>query len=189
MDVTVGSTHFKVSLGLLAGIALALFLWLRFGSQGSAALDRWLASGQQEVASRKPFLERQARLQRQVTLLRQHYQVLQKDSVAAYVALSRPIPPADTTARVSFAACQEVVRNCEQRVQHWKAVADSNATGWQEALMRVNRSDSLLTVGVQVTKCNLLHIGPVRAFGCPSRSAAFFLGAGIGLAAGFVLHR
>jgi len=192
VNFTVGSTSFRVSLGTLAGLAIGLWLFFRFGQEGGAAVDaalsRFQAGGAQEVASQKAYQARQDSLRRLLDASRAHYRALQQDSAALYVALSRPVPPTDTTPKVTQAACFEVISNCEARVQAWKQKADWDSAGWAEAVVRLNHSDSLVSLGVTASKCSLLHLGPIHAFGCPDRLMAFKVGVGTGGALAVLLY-
>jgi hypothetical protein len=81
------------------------------------------------------------------------------------------------------AACQSLVDNCEQRAQFWQAADFHDSMTAADALKRLKSSDSTVAALGGVGECHLIHLGPIKAFGCPSRLGAFK----VGLVGGVVL--
>lgn len=185
MNLTLGSRTFHVSLLVLAVAAglLAGALWA--GSGTTPAFEAWLAGAKREVANTRTWLARNQLLRLQAARARAEAAQLQAEKAALVAhydsalaaALAAATTPAESGAvRRAGAACQAMVVSCEGRVLQWARAdtadaqrADENAAGWAHA-------DSLLLEGVKARECvvNLLLV----RLGCPSRTAAFFTGAG-----------
>src|SRR6266571_1007028 len=193
MDFSVGSTHFKVSLGALAGLAVGLFLFFRFGHGGSAALDRWLASGTAQVQLDRRLFERDALAQAQAAAFREQARRLAvrkaADSAAAQHALdslARRLAAVATegdrgAASTEFvAACQrilvEATANCEARALFWQRADSTDSTRAMTLAAELQAADTSLRRGVELADCHLLHVGPIKALRCPSRATSFKIG-------------
>jgi len=186
VDFSIGSVHFKCSIAALAGVALGLLLFFRFGQGGSAALDRWLASGPQEIATHRRLLAQDA-IHRAVAS-RQRRQL--SDSLAAIVATARALqarsielssaaasaPQLREAARVLAQAnqvCMDGLTLCQVRGDSLARADSAHTDSLRQALAA---ADAALQRGLEAASCHLIHIGPIRAFGCPSRATWFKVG-------------
>jgi len=186
VNFSIGSTHFKVSIGTLLGVAVGLFLFFRFGQGGGAALDRWLGSAPQERSVIHKLLAQDslhrvqaARARRQLSdSLGAVLKVVraQQEAGAALLAAARTAEQFRAAAQVIAAnaqVCVDALTLCKHRGDSL-FTADSLHT---DSLARgLQRADTSIARGVAAAECHLLHVGPLKLFGCPSRTTAFKVG-------------
>lgn len=199
MTWSVGSHHFHVSLALLVGAALAGVLFFRM-SGSSLELEHWLTSGKQEVQAIHGLLGRHDAYVRQATAARRRLRdsldvVLkvvkaQQEGGAALLGAARSAVQYKAAGEVlarAGAACVDALTLCKVRGDSL-AQADSVHADSLRAALR--SADTTLARGVRLVECHLLHAGPIKLFGCPSRAQAFELGAALGILGTLVLtHR
>jgi hypothetical protein len=204
MTLNVGSHHLHVSLALLAGVALALYVYVQFGAV-SLPLDTWLASGRQEIATLHGVLVRDqvhaeqadsarraaARLNDSLTGLLPLLDSLRTAGLSL-AAGARTLPQAREAAEVlarANTACFDALTLCRKRGDSL-ALADSLERARGDSLRAaLFTADTTLKRGLAVVECHLIDAGPIKLFGCPSRSQALLLGLAGGIVGTLVLHR
>jgi hypothetical protein len=193
VNFSIGSTHFKVSLGTLAGLAFGLFLFFRFGQGGSAALDKWLGSGPVEIATDRKLLAQDSLHQAQAS---RRWRKL-SDSLGTILATARALqtrgeglaseavtaPQMREAARVLAQAnqvCMDGLTLCKHRGDSLFTADSAHADSLHQGLARATTS---IATGVAAAECHLVHLGPIKLFGCPDRWTAAKIGAvgGVGL--------
>ncbi|HYL22514.1 MAG TPA: hypothetical protein VEU74_12185, partial [Gemmatimonadales bacterium] len=133
MNLTIGSKHFQVSLGVLAGAAIALFLFLHFGGS-SIAIDNWLASGKQEVQAVHGVLARHASYVRQAAAARKKL----GDSLTAVLGIVKAQQEAG-------AALLQNARTADQMREASRVFAQAGAACYDGLTLCKHRGDSLFT--------------------------------------------
>lgn len=186
MNFSIGSTHFKVSIGTLLGLAFGLFLFFRFGQGGSAALDRWLGSAPQERAVIRKLLARDALHRVQASRARRQLsdsldtvlQVVkaQQEAGAALLGAARTAEQFRAAAQVIAAnaqVCVDGLTLCKVRGDSLARADSAHTDSLRHALQA---ADTSLAQGVAAAECHLVHLGPLKLLRCPSRTTAFKVG-------------
>lgn len=191
MNLTIGSTHFKVTIASLGWVAAAAFLLLFFRVGGSSGLDTALAGAKRELATRSTWLKRVQALQDSAARARRAARALAADTTrlrqsrdSAQRDLASFVFAIDSAHRNGFQraltaandACTASVTNCEERATKWEGIARQEGTRADLATARANTSDSTLKSVGGAAECHLVHVGPLKLFGCPSRLTAFKVG-------------
>ncbi len=191
MNISVGSPHWRpVSLGLLAGIALVLVLLFRM-SGPSVALEQWLASGKQEVQTIHGLVARHQAYVRQASAARKklndsitavlHVVKVQQEAGASLLTAARTAAQYKAAGEVlarNAQVCVDALTLCRNRGDSL-ARADSVHTDSLRVALR--GADTTIARGVHLVECHLIHAGPIKLFGCPSRKQAFELGTVLGV--------
>lgn len=186
MTWSIGSTHFKVSLGTIAGLAFGLFLFFRFGEGGSAALDRWLGSAPQERSVIHKLLAQDSLHRAQASRARKKL----SDSLGAVLATARAlqthglelagaaqtVPQLREATRVLATAnqvCMDGLTLCKHRGDSLFTADSAHTDSLRHGLQA---ADTSIARGIAAAECHLVHVGPVKLFGCPSRTTALKVG-------------
>jgi hypothetical protein len=198
MNLDIGSAHFKLTLASLGWVAAAIFLFFFFRtSEGVSALDTALSGANRVLDVRPAFLKHMAALQDSTRRATQRARALVADTTrlrhdrdslltlaTSIIGAARTAPQMQDAARVlaqANQACVDLQTNCEKRAALWENVARQQGTRADLATGRANLSDSTLKSIGGAAECHLLHVGPVKLFGCPSRLTAFKVGIPVGI--------
>jgi hypothetical protein len=177
---------------LLLGLAVALWLWTRFGGS-NIPLETWLASGKLEVQATRSLLAQDARHQAQASRARK----VLRDSLQAILGTARALQAqgqglaqsarsaeqfreASRVLAKSNEVCLNGLTLCKQRGDSLFHADSLHADSLRAALARV---DSALAVGLRVSQCRWL------LFACPSRTQALYVGVLAGVVGTVLVRR
>jgi hypothetical protein len=184
------STHFHVSLGLVAGVAVGLFLLFQFGGNATAAFDNWLNGAVQEVKTAKLERARTAKWKSAAAAEHNRAIALAADTASKRSQLDKlaarllAVPDTAHLAQQYIDACHAILLTCEQRAQAWQHADSLDKLRADTAEAHQATADSIIAAGVKVRSCTFLHF-----FGCPTRTQTFEAGGILGAVLTFVLTR
>jgi hypothetical protein len=198
MDLNWGSHHVHVSLAFLGGLALALVLFLKLGGP-NVALDTWLASGKQELATTRTLLQRDQQHAQQAQRARQAATRLADSTARLTVAFDslrtlgnsvlagakngEQFHEAAVVLAKANQVCAAALLSCQARgdsLAHADSLDSARADSLKAALFI---ADTTLVRGLKVAQCRVL------IFPCLGRVQSLELGVGLGLVAGLLLRR
>lgn len=194
MNLTIGSKHFQISLGVIAGGAAALFLALHFGGS-NLQLDTWLTSGKQEVqtvgkllAAHNAYVRRSSAAHKQLSdslgkvVAAASAQQQRASDLLAQARTVEQLREADRVLAVANTVCMNGLTLCKQRGDSLFRADSAHADSLRVALQA---ADTTLRRGLKMAQCHVLLLLP-----CLSRTRSFELGAGLGVIVTLILtHR
>jgi hypothetical protein len=191
MDLTIGSTHFKITLAWLGWAATAVFVLLFLKVGGGSSFETAWAGAKHELATYSAYKAQLKRMSDRAAASEAKAHALEADTMKLRVGLDSAIAAAlranqgvDTASRTGAQrailavgdACHAEIANCAHRATLWESVARQQGARADLATARSFTSDSTLRSVGGAGECHLLHVGPIKAFGCPSRVTAFKVG-------------